>query len=298
MITIKNSLYIIIAGILWGIVSIFVNLLKETGFNSMQIVSVRTFFSAVVLVLYLLIKDKTQLKIKLKDIPLFIGTGVCSIIFFNFCYFEAIEVIGGAAVPALLLYTSPIFVMIISLFLFKEKITGKKLISLIMAFTGLALVTGAFSGGENISVRAVFLGLGSGLGYALYSIFGKFLVDKYSAVTITAYTFIVASIFSVPFSDVIQKTGMLLSVKAILSALALSIISTVLPFLFYTRGLNGMEAGKASILAAVEPFVAAIVGVIFFNEDMTTMKITGMIMLLLAIVILNVSFKREKINSD
>ncbi|MGN1225379.1 MAG: DMT family transporter [Ruminococcus sp.] len=285
----KNTVYIMIAGVLWGIISIFVNLLKEIGFHSMQIVSIRVFFSALILVIYLLIKDKSQLKIKWKDLPFFIGTGLCSIVFFNFCYFEAIDIIGGAAVPALLLYTAPIFVMVISLFLFKEKITKKKFLSLIMTFCGLALVTGAFSGGEHLSVYAFLLGLGSGFGYALYSIFGKFLVHKYSAITITAYTFIVAAVFIVPLSGIIPKVPLLFSVKGISASLALALVCTVLPFLFYTKGLNSVEAGKASILATIEPFVAAIVGVLFFHETMTPMKIAGMVLVLAAIVLLNIN---------
>lgn len=291
MIVIKNALYIIVAGTLWGIISIFVNQLRIIGFNSMQVVSIRVLFSALVLVFYLLIKDRQQLKIKLKDIPLFIGTGVGSIIFFNYCYFEAIDIIGGASIPALLLYTAPIFVMILSVILFKEKITKKKLISLVMTFLGLALVTGAFSSSDKISIFALLLGLGSGLGYALYSIFGKFLVDKYSAITITTYTFVVATIFAVPFSGIVQNFDLLISLKGILSALALAVVSTVLPFLLYTKGLYGMEAGKASILATVEPFVATIVGVLFFKETMTSFKIIGMLLVLLAIIILNVNKK-------
>lgn len=294
MIVIKNAIYIIIAGTLWGIISVFVNQLKDIGFNSMQVVSIRVFFSALILVLYLLIKDINQLKIHLKDIPLFIGTGVGSIIFFNYCYFQAIELIGGASIPALLLYTAPIFVMVLSLILFKEKITKKKLVSLIMTFLGLALVTGAFSNTNKISAIALLFGLGSGLGYALYSIFGKFLVDKYSAITITTYTFVVATVFSIPFSGIVQKAELIVSPKGIILALSLALISTVLPFLLYTKGLSGMEAGKASILATVEPFVATIIGVTFFKETMTASKIIGMLMVLLAIVILNVNFKSKK----
>lgn len=259
----------------------------------MQVVSIRVLFSALVLIFYLLIKNRKLLKINFKDIPLFIGTGVGSIIFFNYCYFEAIEIIGGASIPALLLYTAPIFVMILSVIFFKEKITKKKLISLIMTFLGLILVTGAFSSSDKISIFALLLGLGSGLGYALYSIFGKFLVDKYSAITITTYTFVIATIFSVPFSGVIQNFNLLISSKGILSALALAIISTVLPFLLYTKGLSGMETSKASILATVEPFVATIVGVVFFRETMTLYKIIGMLLVLLAIIILNMNKKES-----
>ena len=97
-----SSLYIILAGILWGIISLFVTQLQSAGLSSMQIVSVRVFFSAVIMVLFLLIRDLKRLKIKLRDLPLFFGTGVLSIVFFNFCYFKAIELTGGAAVPALL----------------------------------------------------------------------------------------------------------------------------------------------------------------------------------------------------
>lgn len=294
MIYIKNSVYIILAGILWGIISLFVTQLQNMGLNSMQVVSVRVFFSALVLVVFLLIKDKSKLKIKLKDIPFFFGTGVCSIIFFNFCYFEAIEVIGGAAVPALLLYTAPIFVMVISMILFKEKITKKKLLALVLTFSGLIFVTGAFSGTEHLSLKAILLGLGAGLGYALYSIFGKYLVPKYDAVTITTYTFIVASVFAVPFSGVVPHITDILSVKGIVSTLALAIFSTVAPFLLYTRGLKGMDAGKASILATIEPFVAAIVGVVFFHEKTTLIKIFGMLLIFTAIIILNISGKSKK----
>lgn len=160
-----------------------------------------------------------------------------------------------------------------------------------MTFLGLALVTGAFSNTNKISAIALLFGLGSGLGYALYSIFGKFLVDKYSAITITTYTFVVATVFSVPFSGIVQKVELMVSPKGIILALSLALISTVLPFLLYTKGLSGMEAGKASILATVEPFVATIIGILFFNETITVVKLIGMLLVLSAIVILNINKK-------
>lgn len=291
MFKIKNVIFILTAGILWGIISIFVNVLSELGFTSMQIVAVRVFFSAAILLIYLLICDKKALKIRFKDIPFFLGTGVFSIIFFNFCYFQAIRLMGGSAIPALLLYTAPIFVMIISCILFKEKITKQKILALLLTLIGLTLVTGALTGGGELSLVSVLFGIGAGFGYALYSIFGKFLVGKYSAVTITAYTFIVASLFAVPFSGVAENIELLFSLKGISAALILAFFCTVLPFLLYTKGLEGAEAGKASVLAAIEPFMAAVIGVIFWDEVMTAAKICGMIFILAAIVILNLKKK-------
>lgn len=181
----KDTCCILAAGGLWGMISVFIRTLQQAGFTSMQCVAIRAFFTALVLLLYVCAKDPRSLRIHLRDIPLFVGTGIFSILLFNYCYFEAIEVIGGAAVPALLMYTAPIFVMILSAVLFHERITKHKLFALVLTFVGLGFVTGAFTGGEMLSAKAVFLGLGSGFGYALYSIFGKYLVDKYSSVTIT-----------------------------------------------------------------------------------------------------------------
>ncbi len=283
----KYAIYVIMAGCLWGILSIFIRVLNAVGFTSMECVALRAAFTAVVLFGYLVVRDRNKLRIRLSHILYFCGTGICSIVFFNFCYFQAIHIIGGAAVPALLLYTAPIFVMILSAIFFKEKITGQKVIALVLTFLGLGIVTGAFGGGERVSVTAVMLGLGSGLGYALYSIFGKFVVDFYDSVTITFYTFLIAAAVTVPTSGVLKHMDSLWNGTVLLALAGLAVVSTVFPFLLYTKGLKGIEAGKASILATAEPFAAAIVGGLFFHETFTWTKITGMIMIVVAILYLN-----------
>ena len=62
-----SSLFILTAGVLWGIISLFVRHLQETGLTSMQIVSVRVLLAAVIMVLYLVLRDRQALRIKLKD---------------------------------------------------------------------------------------------------------------------------------------------------------------------------------------------------------------------------------------
>lgn len=294
----KNSFYIMTAGGLWGIISIFINMLKDIGFNSLQCVAIRAFFTAFLLFFYLFLKDNRKLKIKKRDIIFFIGTGVGSIVFFNYCYFQAIEVIGGAAVPALLLYTAPVFVMLLSALFFGEKITGKKIVSLILTFIGLGFVTGAFFGKESLTVTALLLGLGSGLGYALYSIFGKFVVEKYDAFTITFYTFFIASIAAVPMSGIMHSVNLLFCTKGIIAASGLAFFCTVLPFILYTKGLHGIEAGKASILATVEPLVAAIVGGIVYGEKFTISRIIGMFLIMAAVIMLNIREKSDRLTKD
>lgn len=283
----NSVFYITGAGILWGIIAIFISLLKNLGFDSLQCVAIRVFFSACCLVAYLIVFDKDKLRIKYKDFIYFIGTGIFSIVFFNYCYFEAIEVIGGVAIPALLLYMAPIFVMLMSFLLFHEPITKQKIIALIITIIGLGFITGAFSAQTNLSNRAILLGLGAGFGYALYSIFSKMVINKYAPITITTYTFIVAAMGSIPISGVIFKWENLISVNGAIAVIGLAIFCTIMPFLLYTMGLKKIEAGKAAILATIEPIVSALVGLSFFHEVFNMPKILGMICILLAIIVLN-----------
>jgi len=191
------------------------------------------------------------------------------------------------AVAALLLYTAPIFVMLLSLVCFGERFTRSKGIALVLTFTGCACVTGALVSGLTLSTSGLLYGLGSGFGYALYSIFGKYAVKRYSSLTITAYTFYFAVLGSWPLAGLQLASLGSLSSQAIFNVCALGILCAVLPYLLYTKGLEGVEAGRASILATIEPFVAAAVGVLCFAEPLTLTKISGMALILAAIVVLN-----------
>ena len=84
-----------------------------------------------------------------------------------------------AAVSAILLYTAPIFVMIMSVIFFKERITTKKIVAFVVAITGCALVSGIVSGAQ-ANVTGIILGVLSGFAYSLYGIFATFYMKKNS----------------------------------------------------------------------------------------------------------------------
>lgn len=282
----KSYLMIASGATLWGLIGFFVKGLYACGFNSLQIVAVRVSTAALILLLYLVFNKPSMLKISFKDIPLFVGTGICSVAFFNWCYFSAIEEIS-VAVAAVLLYTAPAFVTIISRFLFHEWFSGKKLISLFMTLLGCSLVVGFLPSLETqVSVYGLLLGLGSGLGYALYSIFGKIASRKYDTLTITAYTFFLASLATIPISKLSQAAPLMSNFSVYLYAFGLGLIPTVLAYLLYTAGLAGVESSRASITATIEPVVAILLGVIGFGESLSIWQISGISLILLAVLLI------------
>lgn len=281
----KAYLYIIVAAVCWGLIGLFVRTLAAQGFSSMQIVALRSLAAAICVTLPLLRSGSAALRIRLRDLWLFVGTGICSLVFFNYCYFNAMQQ-TSLAVAALLLYTAPVFVMLMSLVCFGEAFTRTKALALLLTFSGCACVTGVF--GSSLTLSGLLYGLGSGFGYALYSIFCKYAVRRYSSLTITAYTFYLALAASWPLADFDYQRLAAIGLPSIVSALGLGLLCAVLPYLLYTKGLEQIEAGQASILATIEPFVAAAVGVIFFAEALTPVKIIGMGLIFAAIAVLNI----------
>ncbi len=287
-----GSALIIIAGCFWGSMGIFVRRLDTYGFSSIQIVSIRVTIAALIFALVLFVKDRKGFKISFRDIPLFLGLGFGSILFFTVCYFSAITMMS-LSTAAILLYTSPIWIMLMSILFFHEKLDRRKLIALALAFAGCVLVSGISGGG--VTPTGLLVGLGSGIGYGLYSILGKIALCKYSPYTVTTYTFVFAAIgswFICRPADMINKfsdaadPGFL-----ILFCCLTAVITAVIPFLAYTLGLERVEASKAGIIATIEPMVATLIGIVVFSEPLTLMSGMGIVLILSAVVLLNLKRK-------
>ena len=280
----RFTLSVIAAGVLWGIISIFIKGLNGGNLSPVQILQLRAIIASVLMAPCLFIIDKKLLCFELKDIWMFIGTGVISLTFFSLCYFQTI-IESGASVAVILLYTSPIFVILFSLALFKEKVTAVKLTALIMTFIGCIMVSGLGRDGGGITAKGFIVGLGSGLGYALYSIFSRYALKKYHVLTITFYTFLFSGITIIPFSG-LEMSSIISQPQLLLYGVGIAMFCTVLPYLFYTYGMTRLETGKAAILVTVEPLVGTLVGCCLYGEPMTVVKAFGILLTFGAVILL------------
>lgn len=291
--SVTGDILIIIAGLFWGSMGIFVRHLNVLGFTSVQVACLRLVTAGILFAVILLIKDPKGFKIKVKDIPLFLALGLVSILFFTCCYFTAIRLMTMST-AAILLYTSPIWVMILAVIFLKEKLTARKVIALILAFAGCVLVSGF---GGKVTLPGILVGLGSGLGYGLYSIFGSFALRKYSPFTVTCYTFLIAGLGSIAVSDPADLFSKIASADNRLAlagfVLLTAVVTAVIPFLFYTLGLNRTTAGRAAVLATVEPAAATLFGVFVMNERIGIASAVGILLVFAAIIVLSIKQKKQ-----
>ena len=295
----KYVISILTAGILWGTMGLFSRTLGDFGFTPEELIIVRVGIAALLFLIQSLIRDRNSVRVKPGDFWCFIGSGIMSLMFFTYCYFNAIEMMTLSA-AAILLYTAPAIVMLLSALLFKERVTENKVIALVLAIGGCALASGIAGGHLGMNTTGILYGLGSGLGYALYSIFARFALNGgYSSPTINLYSCVLAAIgAAVVFRPGDFFTHVFQSPSVTLLCFGAAVVTCFLPYAFYTYGLSGLENGKASVIASVEPVVASLIGVIIYNEHLDMSNIAGIVLVLAAIVLLNIDPKNKWIRKE
>lgn len=276
---------ILAAAACWGCIGLFNRPLLNAGIAPENLVVIRNLGGLAVLALFFLCTDRSVFKMKAKHLPIFIATGIISVVLFTLCYFNA-QKLCSLSVSAILLYTAPAMVVLMSALVFKEKITGKKLLALALALLGCALVTGVFMGGLSLTTKGLLFGLGAAFFYALYSIFAPFGLRHYSPLAVVFWTFVFAALGALFVAD----WGNLMTVLSVpqnaLLAAGLVLLSTVAPYILYTKGLANVESGKASIMASIEPVVGTLVGTLVFGEPISAGVFLGLACILACVYIL------------
>ena len=280
---------------LWGTYGSFLTAITARGMNANVVNFLRFASTSLPILAYLLIKDRAALRVKRKDLWLFAANGLASILFFTACYAAAIRE-TKIATAAALLYTAPAIVLLLSALLFSEKLTPRKIACVLLSVLGCALVSGLGSGGARLTFRGLLLGLGAGLGYALYSIFSRLIQQRgYSTYTNVCYTFSTAAAAYLAIAlgngsaaEIVRLPG-----AALLSVLC-GLLTGLLAYLLYTAGLRELEPSRAAQLATIEPVVAALLGALLFRQSLSAAEVIGIALVVAAVVGMNLRPRREE----
>ncbi len=289
----------VLSGVLWGSAGIFVRRLDAFEFDNCTMIFIRIVVAVLMLFLGILLIDRAMLKIRIKDIWVFVVCGVFGILGLNLCYNQAIAGLT-LSLAAVLLSMSPVFVMVLATFVLKEKITVKKIACTVMAVFGCVLVSGVLESGTGITISAagVLAGIVAAFFYALYSIFSKVAMKRrYNVFTITFYSMLTGTIVLIPFADweIMGRFAAESPVENTVFILVNALFTSILPYILYTLSLSHVDAGKVSILAAGgEPSSAMVFGMIFFSEKPTVLSLCGLAVTILALWLLCVPGKAER----
>ena len=235
---IKGYLMIALAGILWGTVGLFGKIFFKFGFDPKLTVFCRLFVGFLIMSIFILLKDKKLLKLDKRGLKYTALIGIFSQALFNLIYFETIKR-TTISTAVILLYTAPIFLIIMGRIFYKEALTPIKISALILCIIGCFLtVTGGSLDTLNINSVGVLLGIGAGFTYALVTIISKAIINDYHPLTIILYSFLFGWIFLVPFSNPLDLLYVKYSLPIVASIVGLGLIPTVLSYILYITGLS------------------------------------------------------------
>ena len=286
------------AGVLWGSVGVFLRKMMAFGMDNATILFARMFFGVLIMCAGLLLVDRNLMKVRKKDIGIIVFGALGGNLGLSYLYNEAMDKLT-LSFAAVLLSTFPIFVMFFAALLFRERITERKVVCMLVAIAGCVLVSGFLEANGEITWTAagVAVGIASSFCYAMYSIISKLILQRgYHSITLTFYFMMVVGIVLVPFAD-IKVIGRFISAAPaanIIFLLAHSALCAVIPYVLYTMSFNYMDSGKAAILAAIEPAAAMVFGALFFEEIPSVLMVGGMILTIAALSILCLPEKQKQ----
>ncbi len=280
----------ILAGIMFGSGGVFVRTLTQNGIDSTTLLFLRFSIAIIPILIAILFTDKNLLKINLKDIPLILVCAMC-IVGLNLCYNESMNSIS-LSLAAVLLSLAPIYVLIFAYVVFREKITSKKIICMILAISGCILMTGLLENSlSSIPLHGIMAGIGAGLFWAVYLMASKKSIENGKhTYTILFYSIIFLSIGLIPFTHFNQVSSFI-NINPILTILFLIIHSTfsfALPYIFSTLSLNYIDSGVSSILlSGAEPFAALIFGFLIYSEIPSILMFCGFLLTIISMTMLS-----------
>jgi drug/metabolite transporter (DMT)-like permease len=247
--------------------------LAVQSFQPATVAFLRFFGAAILLFPLMWIMEKNRKKLTLKDIGLFTVLGLTGIALYNICFFLASKH-APVIKSSLFIASNPVLIVLLSGLFLKETITRNNIIGMIIALTGVTFI---ITDGHILTLFQLgfepidLVLLGAVISWALYSVVGKVVLKKYSAVESTTYAVAFGTLFLLPFALVetswqdVQQA----SLTTWVAIAHMSIFVTVVSFVMYYYGIKEVGAAKASIFINVMPVSAVLMATIYLGETFT-----------------------------
>lgn len=281
-------MYVFLGATFLGTIGIVARFIYRQEPDPLTVVTFRALIAFLALLVTAIVVNPNWLRIRKKDFLFFAVYGLLSVSLCFLLFLYAIKY-TSVATATILLYTYPAFVVILSRLFLGEEFTKAKILALLFTFLGCVLVIQVYDPAAfKPNLRGVIYGLGAGVGAGLYSVFGKKGVSRYSSFTVVTYALGFGSFFLI----LIRGTRTLISASypamTWLGIFALAILSTLVGYSLYTKGLRYLEAGSAGIAATWEVVVASVLAFMIFGETLTFLQILGAVLVLAGIVVVRI----------
>lgn len=283
-------LYIVIAGILWGTIGIFVCKLKEYGATVETISTIRVAFGTGIMFAASLVKCGVKaFCVDMKTLFVCVLLGLICHGIYNIFYSIAV-IKAGVAVSAILLDVAPMFTFFFSVMMFHEKIKLQKVIGIILNVAGCILVVSkARLSLDHFEWIGILCGVGAGITYSLTAIIGRLAGERTSTFVMSFYSYLSASIFLIGYM-IIGKHEFVVSERIMIAGFLYALIPTAIAYIIYYMGVQRIvDSSKVPVFASLEVVVACVLGVVINKETLQGINIFGIMLVLCSVFVINAS---------
>lgn len=291
--------YLLAAGAaaFWGFSGVVTSyLLRRRQMRPDDLLVFRTGFAALILLGWLWLTSKHLIKIRLSDVPYFALLGLIGLVANQGFYYLALTKVS-VGYALMLQYLAPIFLLAYGVLSKTERLTAGKIVSAILALSGAALMLFGQPGGiGQISWLGTFCAIGSGIGFAFYTAYGKHGLRRYDSRTMMAYAFFFAALIWLVIRPPWKIAWASYDASMWAFFFYLGAVATVLPFAFYLASLKHLEASRTSLTSILEPVVAATAAWIWLGQILLPLQIAGGLAVLVGVLLLQVESLLTKRN--
>lgn len=283
-----------LAAFFWGTMGIAGKQAFSTGVDPLTIALIRALVPFLLLFCYMILFDRKKLFIKKKDVGLFAFFGFIAVAMFNVSYFTAIK-LTSVTTAAILLYTSPAFVIFLAYFMLGESITRNKILTVVLTLVGCWLVVRGYDFKSlTLNLPGILCGLASGVTYALYSVIGRRLTRDYHSLTVVFYAFGFGALFLSFIKSPLSIAQANFSWTQWMYILYIATFGALVAHSLYTWGLSKVESGVAAVVATFEPIVAALLAFFILDEVLELWQILGVFIVIAAVMLVNMGQKEKR----
>jgi drug/metabolite transporter (DMT)-like permease len=292
----RGYVYIGAAAVFWGISAslgraAFTGRLLPAGSGIDRVTPIvlsqaRTSFSFIVFFAGLLVqRGWRKLSLPLPDLARIALLGLAGVAASNYFYYLAIQR-TNVATAIIVQYTAPVWVLIYMVLRGFERPTAGKMISVLLAIFGIALVIGVFGHSKlELDAIGIMAALAAAFSFAYYNIAGHSILLKHDRWIVLLYTTLASSLFWMIFNPPNKIAAAHFSPAVWLFLFAFAILSVLIPFVFYFAGLQHLKPTNAIIASCLEPVFTIVIAALALHEVVRPLQAVGILMVLAAIVV-------------
>jgi len=286
----------IITMVVWAFAFPFIKIgLDELSFINLTIV--RFFVVCVALFAILLLQPKRFSKLHKKDIIPIFTLGFFGIMVYHFGLNYGEQYVSPGA-ASLIIATIPVFIIVLAVMFLNERITLKKLLGIVLSLGGVLIISIWGTRDTSIEIEYMFGALAvlvaAAMG-ALYTVAGKKLLDRYSALSLTVYAILLGSLGLIPFlSKSLLDEVSAMSTRGWIAVIFLGICSTVIGYILWYVALKIKTASEISVYLYGIPVISTIISYFLFGDEITLLFVFGGVLVIAGLAIVNMKTKQQK----